>query len=224
MTAQTVAPTAPRPLRADAARNRVRILQAAQEVFAERGLDATLDDVAHHAGVGVGTVYRRFADRQALVDALFDERLQQHVERAEAALADEDAWRGLVTFLHDVCSDLAADRGLRQVMLCTGWGQDRVAAARERITPLGLALVGRAAASGALRPGIGTGDLPVLFLMMSTVADFAGEVAPDLWERYFAIVVDGLAARPGQDALHGPQSLDDDSLAAAMCSFHAPRR
>src|SRR5215472_15564132 len=73
-TVRTAAP-GPRPLRKDAERNRVRILAAAAEVFTERGLHASLDDVADRAGVGVGTVYRRFPDKEALVEALFTERL-----------------------------------------------------------------------------------------------------------------------------------------------------
>ena len=73
-----------RPLRKDAERNRQRILAAAAEVFTERGLEATLDDVARHAGVGVGTVYRRFPDKAALADALFEERIDALVELATA--------------------------------------------------------------------------------------------------------------------------------------------
>jgi len=76
-TASGAAPEAGRPLRKDAERNRQRILQAAAEVFTERGLGATLDDVAHHAGVGVGTVYRRFPDKAALADALFEQRIDR---------------------------------------------------------------------------------------------------------------------------------------------------
>ena len=78
---------AERPLRRDAARNRERILAAAGEVFATRGLEVTLDDIAHHAGVGVGTVYRRFRDKEQLIDALFDERMDAVVAAAENALA-----------------------------------------------------------------------------------------------------------------------------------------
>jgi AcrR family transcriptional regulator len=86
-----------RPLRRDAARNRQRILRAAAEVFTEHGLQASLDDVARHAGVGVGTVYRRFPDKEALAEALFEERLAALVGLAEQALAEPDAWVGLVS-------------------------------------------------------------------------------------------------------------------------------
>ena len=76
-----------RPLRRDAELNRQRILAAAGELFAERGLAVTLDDIARHAGVGVGTVYRRYPDKELLIDALFEERLTALCEAAEAALA-----------------------------------------------------------------------------------------------------------------------------------------
>src|ERR1700754_1434289 len=87
-----------RPLRKDAERNRQRILTAAGELFAERGLCVTLDDVAHHAGVGVGTVYRRFPDKAELIDALFAQRMQAMCEIAEEALEVPDPWDGLVFY------------------------------------------------------------------------------------------------------------------------------
>src|SRR5690348_5121309 len=94
-----------RPLRVDAARNRARILAAAAEVFAERGLDVTLDDIAAHAGLGVGTVYRRFADREALVDALFNERMTAKLGRFQAALEApaEEAADALIAVLRFTC-------------------------------------------------------------------------------------------------------------------------
>src|ERR1700694_3164569 len=88
-----------RPLRRDAARNRLRILQAAREVFADRGLDASLDQIAAHAGVGVGTVYRRFPDKDALIDALFEERIGEIAAAAQRALSAPDPWEGLIGFL-----------------------------------------------------------------------------------------------------------------------------
>src|SRR6266851_723708 len=90
-------------LRRDAELNRRRIIAAAREVFRERGLAATLDDVARHAGVGVGTVYRRFANKEELVDALFDDMIDTVAALAQEAVADPDAWRGLTTSLEKVC-------------------------------------------------------------------------------------------------------------------------
>ena len=83
----TLTPTE-RPLRKDAERNRQRILTAAGELFAERGLGVTLDDIAHHAGVGVGTVYRRFPNKEVLIDALFEQRIEAIATIAAEALDD----------------------------------------------------------------------------------------------------------------------------------------
>src|SRR3954466_15110906 len=98
-----------RPLRADAARNRARLLAAAKTVFAERGLDATMDEVARRAGVGVGTAYRRFRNRDDLIAALFEERLDEFMEILDTALADPDPWRGLSAFLERWMEMQAAD-------------------------------------------------------------------------------------------------------------------
>src|SRR5438270_6027199 len=86
-------------LRKDAAQNRERLLAAAAELFAERGLAVTLNDIAHHAGVGVGTAYRRFANKEEVIDALFEDGLQAVAEVARAALDDPDPWHALVAFL-----------------------------------------------------------------------------------------------------------------------------
>src|SRR5438270_2551864 len=91
--------TVERPLRKDAERNRRRILDAAAELFTERGLGVTLNDIAHHADVGVGTVYRRFPNKELLIDALFEDRLAEFAKLAEDALTDSDPWHGLVGFL-----------------------------------------------------------------------------------------------------------------------------
>src|ERR1700744_5003755 len=80
-----------RPLRADAERNRAKILEAAADVFADAGLDATLHDVAARAGVGVGTVYRRFPHKEALLGALFDDKLREVIDVVERAGAEPDS-------------------------------------------------------------------------------------------------------------------------------------
>src|SRR6516162_8806015 len=133
-----------RPLRKDAERNRLRILRAATEVFTEQGLRATLDDVADRAGVGVGTVYRRFPDKEALVEALFTERLDSLVGFAEQALADPDPWAGLVDLLERAAMVMAGDRGLRQMLMYATYGHDRVEQARTRMQPVITKVVERA--------------------------------------------------------------------------------
>lgn len=213
-----------RPLRVDAARNRARILAAAAEVFAERGLDVTLDDIAAHAGLGVGTVYRRFADREALVEALFDERMQEKIERLMLALEvpPEQAWEALVEVVRETCEEFGHDRGMRQVMLSTVYGQDEVARCRDEMRVIVEQLVERAKATGRLRDDFQASDIPMIFLMVGTIADFASPVAPDLWRRYFNMLVDGMRARPGaaggpvvEDEVGAP-ALGQDELTSAM--------
>jgi AcrR family transcriptional regulator len=224
-TAEQQLPTEPcpprtgRPLRADALRNRAKILDTARVVFAERGLEVTLDDIAHHAGLGVGTVYRRFADREALVEALFDDRMREQIHRLRDALADPDPWHGLVTFMAGTCALIAADRGMRQVMLSSTYGHGEIAQCRDQFGTLGKQLVDRAKATGELRPSFEVTDVLVFFLLIGTVADFAGDTAPTLWRRYFEIMVDGMRARPGQDPDLPPPLTEEQAVAA---SRHCP--
>jgi AcrR family transcriptional regulator len=214
-----------RPLRKDAERNRRRILDAAGDLFAEEGLHVTLDAVADRAGVGVGTVYRRFADKDALIDALFEDRLDEVAAIAEAALQHDDAWAGLVLFLERALELHAHDRGLKELVFTTTHGRDRVATARDRIKPLVARIVDRAHASGALRADVGTTDMAVLQLMITSVMEYAGETAPDVWRRCLSVVLDGLRAAPGARTLPVPALTDDQLDATMACGLSArPRR
>src|SRR5690349_22608185 len=111
---QLVAP-GDRPLRADARRNREKVLTAARKVFSEHGRDAQMDDVARRAGVGVGTVYRHFPTKEALIEALVVDSFQKIALRAEAALQADDAWDALASTLWAGAEILAADRALSEV-------------------------------------------------------------------------------------------------------------
>ncbi len=197
-------PEACRPLRADAARNRQRILVAAGEVFAERGLDATLDDIAHHAGLGVGTVYRRFPGKEELIEALFEQAVHEVVALAEQAEAMEDSWAGLVWFLERATEMQAEDLGLRDVVLHSGYGRERVALARNSIVPVVTRLVERAQKDGHLRADFVPTDVPMIELMLSSVSAYSSSVAPDLWRRYLGIVLDGLSADRSQTRTLAP--------------------
>jgi AcrR family transcriptional regulator len=183
-----------RPLRADAARNRERILTAATVVFAERGLEATLDDVADRAGVGVGTVYRRFPGKEALVEALFEQGVDNMVELALQAATISDSWDALVWFLEKACQRQAEDLGLRDVTMHGMYGRERINQARERIVPAVTKLVERAQRDGHLRSDVVAADVPLIELMINSVATYTGRLAPDLWHRYLTIVLDGLSA------------------------------
>ncbi|HEY3606036.1 MAG TPA: helix-turn-helix domain-containing protein [Pseudonocardiaceae bacterium] len=186
-------------LRRDAELNRRRIIAAAREVFRERGLAATLDDVARHAGVGVGTVYRRFANKEELVDALFADMVDAADAITIEAAADPDPWHGLATSLEKLCELQAFDRGLREVMLGTGRGPQRERQMQRRVRSAADRLVARAKEQGTLRPDMQPWDLPMIQLMVAAVTDHTGH--PDLWRRYLRLLLDGLRAQPGIDPL-----------------------
>lgn len=220
----TTPPAAPRPLRRDAELNRQRILVAAKEVFAERGLEATLDEIAKHAGLGVGTVYRRFPNKEALIDALFEEGFAQILELTEQALANPDAWEGLVGLLTNMAEVQAADFGLRDVMLSETYGRDRIAQMRDRIKPMMERLVERAQEQGRLRADFRATDIMAVQLMISATVEFTHGVRDSGWRRYVPMVLDGLSAsRDGVTRLTEPE-LDDDDLHSAMQCWPRYRR
>lgn len=212
----TDASSTDRPLRRDAERNRQRILEAASALFAERGLDVTLDHVAARAGVGVGTVYRRFANKEQLIDALFEDRIAGIAGFARAALDDPDPWRGFVRFMEQACGRHTADRGLQQIIFSSTHGQDRVAQAREQIAPLVEAMIARAQADGRLRGDLAPTDVPLLQFMVGAAAHYAGDVSPELWRRMFTIVLDGLRARRAKATPLPVGPLSDEQFEQAM--------
>ncbi|MBJ7289363.1 TetR/AcrR family transcriptional regulator [Williamsia sp.] len=179
-------------LRRDAAENRDRLLAAAGELFAERGLTVTLNDIAHRAGVGVGTAYRRFANKEAVIDALFEEQLRDIAALAEEALAEPDAWVGLVRFIEQSLDKQFGDRGLNELMNAPALGLDRIDAARDEIAPLLTKLVERAVAEGVVRPDFDQSDIIVLQLALSSIMHSSRAVAPELYRRHLTIFLDGI--------------------------------
>ena len=190
---------APRPLRRDAERNRQRILKAAAEVFNERGLEVSLDEVARHAGVGVGTVYRRFPSKEELMEALFMARIDSIAALAEAAGEAADPWSGLVSFMEQVAEMLAGDLGLRQMLMFATYGRDTVAYARSRNAPVVGRLVERAQAAGQLRDDLKQTDIPFIIFVLTEATTLAREVSPEIWRRYLSLVLDGM--RPQRDGV-----------------------
>jgi len=181
-----------RPLRRDAERNRQRILKAASAVFNERGLDVSLDEIARHAGVGVGTVYRRFRTKEELIEALFLDRLDSVASIADEAYANPDAWRGLVSFMEQMAEIMEGDLGLRQMLMFATYGRDLVAVARQRNEPLVDRLVRRAQAAGQLRADIQQTDIPFIVFILTEAAHLAYAANPGIWRRYLTLILDGM--------------------------------
>jgi len=209
----------PRPLRRDAERNRLLILSAAKTVFAQRGLDASLDEVAKEAGLGVGTVYRRFPNRDALIDALFADGLSSIERIVEEALAMPRAWDGLEHFMASMLESQAVDKGLRDVMMSRHVvlkdpDDDFV---RNQIQPALYELIRRAHEDGDLRTDVAATDIGVLEVAALGIVEFSASAAPEVWRRYLSIILDGLRARPaGGNAPLVQPPLDDDQVEACM--------
>jgi AcrR family transcriptional regulator len=194
MTTEQTTTATSRRLRKDAARNRELLIEAAREVFARRGLEASLDDVAHHAGLGVGTAYRHFANKYELATALMQQAIDRVVSSAEQALLVEDPWQGLVSFLEATLAVQSADRGLREVLMGVH-DPAKMEQIHDRLAGPTAELISRAQRAGAIRADADTTDLGFIVGMVCTVADMAGDSSPELWRRYLTLCLDGL--RPG---------------------------
>ena len=207
-----------RPLRRDAQRNRERILAAAAELFATKGLGTSLDEIAAAAGIGIGTVYRRFPDKNELIEALFEVGVERVVAIAEESAVDPDPWRGLVRFLDRSTELEAADRGLSELLRLGLGGTERIAQVSATIAPLAAQLLRRAQDAGRVRPDLVPGDLLLAKLMWITVAQLTPET-PDLWRRYFLLFVESIEARPGREQQELPDPpVDLEQLRQALSS------
>ena len=212
--------TKKRPLRRDAERNRLLILSAARTVFAQRGLEASLDEVAREAGLGVGTVYRRFANREALIEALFADGIATISRLMDQCLAEPRAWDGLRTFMASMLELQCGDKGLRDVMLSRRAPSPDEDLLRARIQPALDALVERAQQQGDLREDLTSTDVGVLEIALLGAAEFTAAAAPGIWHRYLAIMLEGMRARPAgpSEPLEEPP-LDDDQIDACMIGW-----
>ncbi|MWA00250.1 TetR family transcriptional regulator [Actinomadura sp. LD22] len=185
--------------RADAARNRDKLLASAAAVFGERGLDAPLEEVARRAGVSIGTLYNHFPARADLFDAIFPARLSALDRLAETALADADPWSGFVAFVEGLVALQAADRGLNDVLARRFPAASGLAEACHRGFAHLDRIVERAKEAGRLRSDFETQDIMPLMWATSQIIRECGDAAPGIWRRFLGFVLDGLradAARP----------------------------
>ncbi|QYN34974.1 TetR/AcrR family transcriptional regulator [Pseudonocardia sp. DSM 110487] len=203
------------PLRKDAQRNRERLVEAARAVFAERGLDVALDDVARRAGVSIGTLYNRFPTRADLVAAVFADRRETVIEIAEHALAMNDAWAGFVHFVEQVCRMQAADRGYNDLS-ARSIPQAAPTPDHLRGHELMTEIVERAKRSGALRPDFVLADMAFVTWAITRTIEATGDVDPQAWRRHLGFVLDGLRAQAAHP-LPVP-ALTDDQVSRIMRS------
>jgi AcrR family transcriptional regulator len=183
-----------RPLRADARRNRERILEGARQVFGECGNEAQMDDVARAAGVGVGTVYRHFPDKEALMAELIRQKFVLFAERAREALAqDGEPFELLAELLRANLEHAARDAATQYALMAAGeraW--EGTVREREELAALVGELIGRAQRAGAMRADVGVEDVPML---MCGISATMGRAVPGFdWRRHFELMLDALRA------------------------------
>lgn len=200
--------------RRDAQRNHSLLVAVAREVFAERGVEAPLDEIARRAGLGIGTLYRHFPTREALVEALFAERFDEFLAVAEAALAEPDAWKGLVRFLEATLELQSGDRVLKEIFLRYPPGEGRLTETRQQLRQLFGQLIEHAHAQGVLRPDFVLPDLALLLWSFAPVIDATAETSPAAWRRHLHWLLDGL--RPAAATPQPEPPLDDRELGEAM--------
>ena len=212
-----MAPTGVRPLRADAERNRQRILAAAARLFARDGLEAGFDEIAREAGVGVGTVYRRFPDREQLLRALFEERLEALIVLIEKADLAEDAAHGLHEVARQMVEHHVADRGLKELVFGQAECTQRMVGVRERVTPVLQRVLRRAQDAGRLRADIGLSDVMMAVFMAGSAGALTAQADPQQWRRQFALLWSSLCppAPEGEPALPS-RPLTVDQLTTAF--------
>jgi AcrR family transcriptional regulator len=219
---ESPADPASRVVRKDVARNRALLIAAADEVFTERGADATLDDIARHAGVGVATAYRHFENKHALLAAMFEDRLNKILEMMLDADALPDPRESFEAFVYGIAAMQAHDRGMREVMR-TDHGIDKVSAIRQRVQPIALRIVSRAQAAGILRPELEPNDIPMVLWMTGAISDYTGPVSSELWRRYLDFMLDGMLAESLPRRTISVPALDEAQLASAMHNWHSHR-
>jgi AcrR family transcriptional regulator len=206
--------TEARPLRKDAQRNRDLLVAAASRMFATRGLDVPLEDVAKEAGVSIGTLYNRFPTRGELVDAALAGKVAATVELAEAASTMADPWEGFAWFLERTCELQASDRGYNE--LCSRSLPD--APEITRLTARGhkliLIIVDRAQRSGQLRADFSDGDFAFVLWSTTRTIEATRTTAPDAWRRHLGFMLDGFRAQAAHP-LPAP-ALAPDEVARAM--------
>jgi AcrR family transcriptional regulator len=177
-------------MRKDALRNRELLIASAREIFAQRGFDASLDDVAHHAGLGVGTAYRHFANKRELASAIIDQAIDRIAVLAETALEVDDPWDALVGFMTGALEVQAADRGLRELLAGTH-DPEKFDQIHDRLSGLIDRLVKRGQKARVVRTDLQTSDIGFVMTMVGAVADMGGDTAPEIWRRYLAMCLEG---------------------------------
>ena len=192
---------APRPLRADARRNRERILVSAREVFATHGHEAQVDEIARHAEVGVGTVYRHFPTKEALLEALIADSFERIGDAAVASLENPDPWDAFVSVLWTGAEVLAANRGLTEALTAQPTFDELPAVHTVRLHEAMREVIRRGQEAGAIRADLVVDDIPMLMCGVGAATRKPHSSGDAAWRRHLSIMLDGLRATAATDPL-----------------------
>lgn len=183
-----------RPLRADARRNRARIMEVAVEVFATEGLAVPIDEIARRAGVGAGTVYRHFPTKESLVEAIVRDSVERLIEGARSLVAADDAGAAFFGFFSSAVEAGLENRALGDAIAAAGFDREALVE-KELLGAIGK-LLRRAQRAGAVRGDVDAADVKALVLGCLAMERCRGE--GDAPRRLVAVVCDGLRARKGR--------------------------
>lgn len=185
-----------RPQRADARRNREKVVAAAAAAFAQSGLEAQVEDIARRAGVGVGTVYRHFPTKETLVEALAAEHFEDLAQIAEAALEEQgDPWEVFAAAIWRSANAAAADVAWCEIIGGQASATQAASPGRARLAAAMTTLIARAQAGGAMREDATVNDIRTIMCGFGHVAAAQRAGSALSWERYLEIALDGLRAR-----------------------------
>jgi AcrR family transcriptional regulator len=193
---------------------------AARAVYARRGLDVPMEEIAAEAGVGLATLHRRFS-REQLVEAVFVERAKEYLALAQDCRAEPDKWNAFITYLERLCAMHAADRCASDVLTLRLPRSPLIGELRDQLYYAQLELIQRAQAQGDLRADFAPEDVILILLAIGGVTSATARTAPESWRRVFALIAASLRAE-GAGELPAPPRAED--LLAALAQPRAGRR
>jgi AcrR family transcriptional regulator len=212
-----------RALRADAERNRRRVLDAAGELFRERGLEVGVGEIAEHAGVGRGTLFRNFPSKEALIAAILVDRMGEAVEFGQALLESADPGEALFEFLAEIVGRQQVDRAVFEAVADIWLANDEIRAAHAQIVGVLGELLGRAQEAGAVRADIGPMDVLMMFKGVCEAAASYAHIDAQIIPRHLDLLRAALRADPAPQPLRGrAPTLEEVERMALQSSEHAP--
>ena len=212
-------------MRADAERNRRRLLDAATEMFCERGLDVGVGEIAQRAGVGRGTLFRNFPSKEHLIAAIVVERMRESITRGHAALQAPDAGQALFDLIEQSVGRQQTDRALFDAIAETWLANDEIREIHEELIGVLEALVRRAQDAGAVRTDVSAVDVLMLVKGVCEAVGSFQHVKPDVTLRQLDLVRSAISAPGVERPLRGtPPSLEDLEQAKAPRGATVPGR